>query len=284
MRERLVHDPARRDLWDPEAPRAVRLYEWLPAVDEADPVPVVLVSHGTGGSGSAMGWLAEPLAAAGFRVVAVDHHGNDFVGGYHPAGFLCVWERPRDLTVALDAVAAESPIGPVGVAGFSAGGYTAAALVGARVDGEIVRLLLDGTIPVPPIPEFPDVLERLRDAWTPARIEAAAAESGADRADPRVAAAFLVAPAAGALMTPESLAGVRVPTAVRWGGADDINPYELDVQAYVELVPGIDAECVGPGVRHQDFIAPLVADPAVRDAVGREAVTFLRASLAGRQG
>jgi predicted dienelactone hydrolase len=226
-----------------------------------------------------MGWLAEPLAAAGFRVVAVDHHGNDFVGGYHPAGFLFVWDRPRDLTVALDAIAAEAPIGPVGVVGFSAGGYTAAALVGARADREIVRLLLDGTIPVPPIPEFPDALEALRAAVPADEIDAAAAASGADLADPRVRAAFLVAPAVGALMTPESLAAVRVPVAVRWAGADDVNPYDTDVRAYVDLVPGVDARCVGPHVRHQDFIAPLVADATIRDRVARDAVSFLRAAL-----
>ena len=279
-RQRLVLDHERRDLWDPSAPRPVRLYEWAPAVPAADPAPVVLVSHGTGGSGSAMGWLAEPLAAAGFRVVAVDHHGNDFVGGYHPAAFLFVWERPRDLTVVLDALAAEAPVGPVAVAGFSAGGYTAAALVGARADREVVRLLLDGTIPVPPIPEFPDAIDRLRADLTPAELEAAAAASGADLADPRIGAAFLVAPAVGALMTPESLAGVRVPVAVRWAGADDVNPYDTDVQAYADLVPGADVRCVGPGVRHQDFIAPLVADGTIRDAVGRDAASFLRACLA----
>jgi predicted dienelactone hydrolase len=278
-RQRLVLDHDRRDLWDAGAPRPVRLYEWAPAVPAADPAPVVLVSHGTGGSGSAMGWLAEPLADAGFRVVAVDHHGNDFVGGYHPAAFLLVWERPRDLTVALDAVAAEGPVGAVGVAGFSAGGYTAGALVGTRPDPAVVRLLLDGTIPVPPIPEFPDAIDRLRAELTPADVDAAVAASGSDRTDPRVGAAFLVAPAIGALLTPESLAGVRVPMAVRWAGADDVNPYDTDVRAYVELVPGVDARCVGPQVRHQDFIAPLVPDPAVRDAVGRDAASFLRAAL-----
>ena len=258
----------------------MRVYEWLPATDPADPAPVVLVSHGTGGSGSAMGWLAEPLAEVGFRVVAVDHHGNDFVGGYHPAGFLFVWERPRDLTVALDAIAAESAVGAVGAVGFSAGGYAAAALVGARANQEIVRLLLDGTVPVPLIPEFPDVLDRLREALEPAVVESAASASGADLTDPRVRAAFLVAPGAGALLTPESLAGGRVPVAVRWGGADHGNPYDVDVRPYVDLVPGVDARCVGPDVRHQDFIAPLVADPAVRDAVARDAVSFLRAALA----
>jgi predicted dienelactone hydrolase len=279
-RERVVHDHTRRDFRDPSAPRPVRIYEWPPTTPTTDPAPVVLVSHGTGGSGSAMGGLAEPLADAGFRVVAVDHHGNDFVGGYHPAGFLFLWERPRDLVVALDAIAEEAPLGPVAAAGFSAGGYTAAALVGARIDPRVVRMLLDGAVPMPFIPEYPDALPDLRAALPPDDIEAAIAAAGADLSDPRVRAAFLVAPGAGPLLTPESLAGIDVPVAVRWGGADDLNPYDVDVRPHVDLVPGVDARCVGPDVRHQDFIAPLVADPTVRDAVAREAAGFLRAAVA----
>jgi pimeloyl-ACP methyl ester carboxylesterase len=79
-------------------------------------------SRGTGGSGSDMRWLVEPLVAAGFRVIAVDHHGNNYVDGYEPEGFLFVWERPRDLTFVLDVLANEQPHGPVGAAGFSVGG------------------------------------------------------------------------------------------------------------------------------------------------------------------
>ena len=78
-----------------------------------------------------MRWLVEPLVAAGFRVIAVDHHGNNYVDGYEPEGFLFVWERPRDLTFVLDVLADEQPHGPVGAAGFSVGGYTLAALAGA---------------------------------------------------------------------------------------------------------------------------------------------------------
>jgi predicted dienelactone hydrolase len=73
-----------------------------------------------------MRWLVEPLVAAGFRVIAVDHHGNNYVDGYEPEGFLFVWERPRDLTFVLDVLANEQPHGPVGAAGFSVGGYTVA--------------------------------------------------------------------------------------------------------------------------------------------------------------
>lgn len=91
-----------------------------------------------------MRWLVEPLVAAGFRVIAVDHHGNNYVGGYEPEGFLFVWERPRDLTFVLDVLADEQPHGPVGAAGFSVGGYTLAALAGARLDPQRVAAALTG--------------------------------------------------------------------------------------------------------------------------------------------
>ncbi|MFF8602835.1 alpha/beta hydrolase family protein [Streptomyces sp. NPDC015232] len=182
---RVLHDASRSDLRDPARPRPVRVYRWEPAEPAAGPAPLVVVSHGTGGSGSAMGWLVRPLREAGFRVVALDHHGNDFVGGYEPEGFLHVWERPRDVSFVLDALAAEEPLGPVGVAGFSLGGYTAAALAGARLDPRLLWAVLTGAVPLPDIPEFPGVLEALRakrplDEASRAETEAA----GADLSDP----------------------------------------------------------------------------------------------------
>lgn len=137
----------------------------------------MIVSHGTGGSGSNMEWLVRPLHEAGFLVVALDHHGNNYVDGYEPEGFLHIWERPRDVSFVLEALSQEQLLGPVGVAGFSPGGYAAAALAGAGVDPQIVWGVLTGRIPPPEIPEFPGALEALRkkhpldessrNAWMP---------------------------------------------------------------------------------------------------------------------
>src|SRR5262245_11811469 len=113
-RIRVLYDASRRDLREPSRPRPIRVYEWEPQSSAAMPGPLVVVSHGTGGSGSDMKWLVEPLVAAGFRVVAVDHHGNNYVDGYEPEGFLYVWERPKDLSVVLDVLANEQPGGRVG--------------------------------------------------------------------------------------------------------------------------------------------------------------------------
>ncbi|MFC4784451.1 alpha/beta hydrolase family protein [Nocardioides sp. MAHUQ-72] len=275
---RLLVDRSRSDLRDPTQGRPVRVYDWAP--DAPAGTPLVVVSHGTGGSGRDMGWLARPLAAAGLRVLSLDHHGNNHVDGYHPEGFLLVWERPRDITFLLDAVWDELRPSAVGVAGFSLGGYTAAALVGARVDAPLVASVLAGDVPLPPIEEMPDALEQLRARHSPDELAHAAAGAGVQLRDPRVAAAFLVAPGLGALLTPRSLASVPVPVEVRWGDADTTNPFERDVRPLLDHLPAAHGLEVGPGVGHHDFIEPLTPDrPRARERVGSEAVAFFTEQL-----
>ncbi|WP_318199727.1 alpha/beta hydrolase family protein [Streptomyces sp. SCL15-4] len=277
---RVLYDDSRPDLRKPDQPRPVRLYSWEPDRPSAARVPLVVVSHGTGGSGRTMDWLARPLRAAGFRVVAFDHHGNNFVDGYEPEGFVRIWDRPRDVSFALDALARERPFGPVGAAGFSLGGYTAAALAGARLDPRLLRAVLTGAVSLPEIPEFPGVLERVRKKYPDEEAARRALDgAGADLSDDRVRAVFQVAPGAGPLVTPRSLAGVRVPVEVRWGGADTVAPYDSDIRPYLEHIPTASGRSAGPEVRHDDFFAPRPADPAARDRVGAEAAAFFRRHL-----
>ncbi|MFI5765372.1 alpha/beta hydrolase family protein [Streptomyces sp. NPDC051563] len=279
---RVLYDGSRPDLRDASRPRPVRLYVWepMPRAEQDAPAPLVFVSHGTGGSGSEMRWLADPLHAAGFRVVALDHHGNNFVDGYEPEGFLHVWERPRDITFALDALAGEGPLGPVGVAGFSVGGYTAAALAGARIDPRILRAVLTGELPLPEIPEFPGVLEALRAKYPQEEAARRTLEgAGGDLSDPRVRAVFQVAPGVGSLVTRESLEAVRVPVAIRWAGADTITPYEADTRPYLEHIPTASGRSIGAAVVHEDFFAPEPADPTAKVRAGEEAAAFFLEQL-----
>lgn len=277
---RVLRDASRRDLRDPNRPRPVRLYVWEPSRPQAAPAPLVVVSHGTGGSGSTMEWLVRPLHEAGFRVVALDHHGNNYVDGYEPEGFLHVWERPRDVSFALDVLAREQRLGPVGVAGFSLGGYTAGALVGVRLDPQILWAVLTGAVPLPEIPEFPGALEALRKKYPlDESSRRALTAAAADFSDTRVRAVFQVAPGVGGLVTSESLASVRVPVGIRWGGADMVSPYDVDTKPYLEHIPTASGCSAGPDVRHDDFFAPEPADPAVRVRVGREAAAFFQQHL-----
>ena len=227
-----------------------------------------------------MGWLAQPLVAAGFRVLSLDHHGNNHIDGYHPEGFLFGWERPRDISFVLDAAGSEEAPARVGVAGFSLGGYTAAALAGARVDASLVAAILDGTVPLPQIDEMPHALQQLRARSGPEALASAIARAGADLRDRRVAAAFLVAPGMGSLLTPQSLSGIGVPVEIRWGDADSTNPFDQDVRPLLDHVPTAHGMEVGPAVEHRDFIEPLTPDrTAVRDRVSADAAAFFAAHL-----
>jgi predicted dienelactone hydrolase len=262
----------RRPRWDGNGPRPVRVHLWSPP-EEQEPARVVLLSHGSGGSAWQLTWAAEPLARAGFLVAAVDHHGNNTVDGYLPEGFAFWWERPLDLTFVLDVLAAEQEIASVGALGFSLGGYTAAALAGARIDTYAYEQLLDGTIDLPPPPEFPDLIAELRTRLGDRDRESDVAAAGASYRDERVGAVFVICPGLAEMIDDGSLRSLAVPTAVRWAGADAICP---DAKLYAELIPGAEGRCVGSGVGHYAFLHSTEGAEPVREAVAAEAVDFFR--------
>ena len=51
-----------------------------------------------------MEWLGRRLAQRGFIALAVNHHGNTGLEVYRAEGFLCLWERARDLSALLDVM------------------------------------------------------------------------------------------------------------------------------------------------------------------------------------
>jgi predicted dienelactone hydrolase len=55
--------------------------------------PLIVLSHGTGGSALMMGWLGTALAAHGYIAAAVNHPGNNALEPYTPKGFSLWWER-----------------------------------------------------------------------------------------------------------------------------------------------------------------------------------------------
>ncbi|PRX22336.1 putative dienelactone hydrolase [Paraburkholderia sp. BL18I3N2] len=115
------------------------------ATRNASPVPngrfpVVLISHGRGGGPFSHRELAATLARAGFIVVLPTHAGD--ASGYprvlSQAQILI--DRPRQAEAALNAVltdprfSASADVDRIGVIGYSAGGYTALILAGAKPD------------------------------------------------------------------------------------------------------------------------------------------------------
>ncbi len=101
--------------------------------------PVVLLSHGMGGSYLSLNWLASGLAARGAIVVAVNHP-NGWFKDRDKVKLFNHWTRVQDLQAALDYVLADKDLAQsidpdrIYVTGFSFGGWTALSMGGATQD------------------------------------------------------------------------------------------------------------------------------------------------------
>jgi len=113
-------------------------------------LPLILISHGYGGERKEQLWLAEKLAMAGYLVASVDHFGNTWKDP-SPQGMIQMWNRPEDISSALDYLTGDSPFAhtidtkQVGFVGFSVGGMTGLWLAGAEVKSpEVMHLFSEG--------------------------------------------------------------------------------------------------------------------------------------------
>ena len=124
------------------------------------PYPVIIFSHGLGGSDKAYSYLGEYWAAHGYISVHVQHLGSDTAVIWPPQNLQLAMKnpdnylnRPKDISFAIDQVTAMNAApGPwhgkfdldrIGVAGHSFGAYTTMAIAGANPttpSGEVEKL------------------------------------------------------------------------------------------------------------------------------------------------
>jgi predicted dienelactone hydrolase len=111
-----------------------------------DRLPLVVISHGRGGSFLNFYDLANTLADAGFIVAAINHPGDTALDKSRSSNLSVFAERPTDIkrviTLMLTASPAASKIDPerIGFFGFSRGGYTGLVLAGANADWDSARV------------------------------------------------------------------------------------------------------------------------------------------------
>jgi predicted dienelactone hydrolase len=133
-------------VWYPAADGAVERFAENPVFQggdvrrDAQPLtgkhPVILLSHGMGGSYLSLNWLASGLVDRGAVVVSVNHP-NGWFKDRRVDKMFNHWTRAQDMTVALDAVLADKALAAildpdrVFATGFSFGGWTALSLGGA---------------------------------------------------------------------------------------------------------------------------------------------------------
>ena len=201
---------------------------------DGEKLPLVVISHGRGGSLIGHHDIAETLADAGFVAAAINHPG-DTASDLSDSGDLSVFiERPTDIKRLIDFMIDASPAGSkidpsrVGFFGFSRGGYTGLVLVGANPDWAGASALCQQS--------SSPICEQLYRKEFPAQTLTH---------DPRIKAAVIADPLA-ILFTAESFAGVHVPIQL-WEserGGDGVTPH---------MVATVDS---GLPVKHEYHVVP----------------------------
>jgi predicted dienelactone hydrolase len=252
--------------------------------------PLVLLSHGTGGSAVQMMWLGYYLAARGYIVAAVNHHGNT---GAEPQlfaqGFLLYWERARDLTAVLDKLLADPGFKAhidrdrIGAAGFSLGGYTVISIAGGVFSPKQFETFCRSAqrdFTCEPQPEFPDthrLFEELRK--TDPVVQESLRHAGDSYRDKRIQRVFAIAPALGSGFTKAGLSGIRIPVRIVIGQEDKVAPLATNAQRYATLIKGATLTVLPGKIGHYTFLAECTPHgKAVRD-ICRDAEGIDRAEV-----
>jgi predicted dienelactone hydrolase len=303
-------------LWYPADAAAVEKPQWIgppdaplfaagSAAPDVSPVatpaklPLVVMSHGTGGSAAMLAWLGTVLASRGYLVAAVNHPGNNALEDYTVQGFTLWWERAHDLSTVIDQLLADPTFGAridrarIGAAGFSLGGFTMMLLAGAISDRSayeaFCRSKASDDMCRPP-PEFGDLLAKSDDlAAHDKQYAASLAHEKESRRDPRVRAVFAIAPALGPAFRAPSLARAAIPVEIVAGAADDHVPVESSAKYFAAKIPGAKLTILPGNVAHYVFLGECTergkkAVPFCRDGAGvdRAAVHKQVAEMAAR--
>jgi predicted dienelactone hydrolase len=145
----------------------------------------------------------------------------------------------------------------LGVAGFSAGGFTALVAAGDRVDRAHFAQFCaanpdDGLCR--PQQAFSATPEEFAKALELPEVAAGVAHARDDHSIPAVRAVFVMAPALVQALDATSVAQMRMPVDIVLGEADTVAPPATNGLVTAELIPGAELEQF-PGVGHYDFLS-----------------------------
>ena len=242
-------------------------------------LPLIVISHGYGGSFLGHHDTAQALADAGFIVAAISHSQDNFqLRGGPDDRIVALATRTTDIKRLIDHMLQKWPAhgkiaaDRIGFYGFSRGGYTGLVLAGARPDFE--RL--------PPLPSSPCATapEGKACEWMKQGFQELLATPLTR--DARIKAAVIADPL-GMLFDAQGLKNVKIPIEL-WAstyGGDGVTPES--VAAVRSSLPAAPEWHVAENAEHYGFLAPcsqvqVEAKAGIcRDAPGFDRTAFHKA-------
>lgn len=211
--------------------------------------PLVVISHGTGGTSMSHIDTAIALVEAGYVVAAPLHNGDNFQDSSEVGTSEWFIDRARQVVrvndFMLDHWKDRDHLDPqrLGLFGFSAGGTTALIVIGGSPDLGRIKPLCQS---------HPEFVCRLQKPGVPMRIPAATEWTH----DTRVAAAVVVAPGYGFTFEPNGLSAVRARVQL-WDGSRDYElPLATNAAAVRRLLPEPPEFHLVENAGHFSFLTP----------------------------
>lgn len=203
-------------------------------------VPVIVISHGTGGTPHQLSWLIRQLVYSGYIVIGIKH-----------LDLSINWQRPQDITTIIDKfsshpMANHANLNQIGIAGFSLGGTTAISLAGARATK------LDSIIPTPK-DAYPKEF-----SWIKAALPSLNKElMSKNWRDPRIKAAFVMAPSWGWIFDEKNLREISIPIYLIASSADDVLVTQSNAGFFARNIPKSTYQEISGKANHYVFISAL---------------------------
>ncbi len=251
---------------------------------QGDHLPLVVISHGTGGSALGHQDTAMALADAGFVVAAINHPGDNFADlsqQMHVAPFI---SRPRDMSRLISWMthawpgAAHINDQAIGLFGFSRGGYTGLVSIGAVPDLKLGQRFCVNQPDLPfcteikgPLPPFPPEDPRIKAAVI---VDPLSVFSAAGLSKVSVPVQLWASEYGGDGVTPESVAAIRkaLPHAPEFYSVAGSGHFSFLTPCPAQLAENAPALCTDhPGFDRVAF----------HQRFNTQVTAFMRANLAG---
>ncbi|GGK68133.1 alpha/beta hydrolase family protein [Amphritea balenae] len=214
--------------------------------------PLVVISHGSGGTNLGHRSIAFALVKSGFVVGMPLHPKNNYINNQF-AGTVSNWKnRPQHISASIDAILSSRNVSEsinaqkIAVVGHSTGGYTALAVAGGKADtSHIVDLCLSNS----------QINEPFCGLARENKTEKVKIENLRDE---RIKAIVMMAPVGILFNSADSLNKVDIPALLLRAERDTelTEPYQSEVIAKNYRNPKLLTYCTVPNAGHYSFITP----------------------------